>query len=586
MTKGGDAVPMAWGSDLMAQALRDLGTEWVFINPGSSFRGLHDSLVNYLGDEKPKIALATHEMTAVAMAHGYAKATGRLGVCILHNLVGLMNGSMSIFNAFCDQTPLLILGGSGPADPAQRRFIDWAHSANTQGDLVRSYVKWTDEPATLEGAMDSLLRGSRLAQAAPKGPVYVSLDAGLQEQPLEVPRPTGADLPRYAPPPPLHPDPAAVERVARALLAAETPLIVCGRLGTEPRATAPLVRLVEATGAAYLDDRCTVVLPTRHPQNMNGDKTVRSEADLILAIDVQDLTLASKGYGVGRSHIMGAGPGSASAHVIDVSLNDFFGNSWSRFGGPTPPLDDQILADPLLALEALADAVERIGGDRERIARRRKDLAARHATIRARANELLLRRRAESPVSMERLTHEVFQAVKDEPWRLVVRNHRSWKDGYWDFSGAGDYLGGDGGGGVGYGPGAAVGAALALRDSGTLPVAILGDGDFMMAPGALWTAAHLKAPLLMVLMNNRSWGNDELHQREVAHQRGRDPGRAHIGQRTHAPDVDLATVARGFGAWASEPVEDPEALAPILREAVARVKQGEVAVVEVITALE
>ena len=142
---------MAYGSDLMAQALRDLEVDYVFINPGSSFRGLHDSLVNYLGDETPKMVLATHEMTAVAMAHGYAKATGRTGVCILHNLVGLMNGSMAIFNAFCDQVPMVIFGGSGPADPGQRRFIDWAHSANTQGDLVRPYVKWTDEPASLEG---------------------------------------------------------------------------------------------------------------------------------------------------------------------------------------------------------------------------------------------------------------------------------------------------------------------------------------------------------------------------------------------------------------------------------------------------
>lgn len=577
---------MVWGSDLMAQALRDSGTEWVFINPGSSFRGLHDSLVNYLGDEKPKIVLATHEMTAVSMAHGYSKATGKLGVCILHNLVGLMNGSMSIFNAFCDQTPLLILGGSGPADPAQRRFIDWAHSANTQGDLVRPYVKWTDEPATLEGAMDSMLRGGRMAQTTPKGPVYVSLDAGLQEEKLDAPQETGAGLPRYAPPSPLYPDPQAVERVARKLLSAKMPMIVCGRLGIEPRATAPLVRLVEATGAAYLDDRCTVVLPTRHPQNLNGDRKIRSESDVILAIDVHDLTLATKGYGVGRSHIMGAGAGAEQAYVIDVSLNDFFGNSWSRFGGPTPPLDDQVLADPLLTLEALADTVERLSENDDSIAKRKAVLAERHQAVRAKAQDDLEKRSAESPVSMQRLTHEVYQAVRHENWRLVVRNHRSWQDGYWEFSGAGDYLGGDGGGGVGYGPGAAVGAALGLKGSGILPVAIIGDGDFMMAPGAIWSAAHHETPLLLILMNNRSWGNDELHQREVAHQRERDVARAHIGQRTHEPDVDLAAIARGFGAWAHDPIDDPEKIAPALHKAIEQVKKGKVAIVEIITSLD
>ncbi|MFY0633306.1 MAG: thiamine pyrophosphate-binding protein [Vannielia sp.] len=577
---------IGWGSDLMAQALREQEVEWVFLNPGSSFRGLHDSLVNYLGDEKPKIALATHEAIAVSMAHGYAKASGKTGYAILHNLVGLMNGSMGVFNAFCDQVPMVILGGSGPADPAQRRFIDWAHSANTQGDLVRPYVKWTDEPATLDGAMDSMLRAGRIARTGPPGPVYVSLDAGLQEEVVEPGRETGADLPRYRPPHPVAPDPEAVERVARALLEAESPLIVCGRLGIDPRATAPLVRLVEATGAAYLDDRCIVCLPTRHPQNLNGDKKIRSEADVIVALDVHDLTLATKGYGTGRSQIMGIGAGSEGAHVVDVSLNDWFGNSWARFGGPTPPLDDQIAADPLRALEALAEAAERLGGDSTRIAARRAALGDRHAACRAASAAKLEERRAESPVSMQRLTHEVYQAVKDEDWRLVVRNHRSWQDGYWDFPGCGSYLGGDGGGGVGYGPGAAVGAALALKDTGALPVAIIGDGDFMMAPGALWTAVHHGAPLLLVLMNNRSWGNDELHQREVAKHRGRDVARAHIGQRTEDPICDLAAIARGFGAWSSGPIEDPDALAPALHEALARVKRGEVAVVEVITSLD
>ena len=582
----GDETRAEWGSDVMARALRESGVAWVFLNPGSSFRGLHDSLVNHLGDERPKMALATHEMLAVAMAHGYAKATGEMGVAILHNLVGLMNGSMSVFNAFCDQTPLLLLGGSGPADPAQRRFIDWAHSANTQGDLVRPYVKWTDEPATLEGALDSMLRAGRIARTGPKGPAYVSLDAGLQEQVLEAALPTGADLPRYAPPAPLAPEADAVERVAKALLEAERPLIVCGRLGIEPRATDPLRRLVEASGAAYLDDRCTVCLATEHRQNLNGDKTIRAEADLILAIDVHDLTLASKGYGVGRSHIMGTGAGSEAARVIDVSLNTYFGNSWSRFGGPTPPLDDEIVADPLTTLGALADAVERIGGDRARIDARIGELARRHEAVHAKARERLETRWSESPISMERLTHEVYQAVRQEEWRLVVRNHRSWRDGYWAFSGAGDYLGGDGGGGVGYGPGAAVGAAIGLKDSGVLPVAILGDGDFMMGPGAIWTAAQHQAPLLMVIMNNRSWGNDELHQREIAHQRGRDISRAHVGQRTAEPDADLAAVARGFGAWAAGPIVDPDALAPALQEALTQVKEGRVAVVEVIAALE
>jgi acetolactate synthase-1/2/3 large subunit len=187
---------------------------------------------------------------------------------------------------------------------------------------------------------------------------------------------------------------------------------------------------------------------------------------------------------------------------------------------------------------------------------------------------------------MQRLTHEVYQAVKNEDWRLVVRNHRSWQDGYWDFPGCGHYLGGDGGGGVGYGPGAAVGAALGLKDTGALPVAIIGDGDFMMSPGAIWTGAHLEAPLVLVIMNNRSWGNDELHQREVALHRGRAVERAHIGQRTDEPAPDLASIARGFGAWAEGPIDDPDKIADAMRTAIFEAKKGKVAVVEVITSLD
>ncbi|RUT34688.1 thiamine pyrophosphate-binding protein [Arsenicitalea aurantiaca] len=578
-----------YGSDVMVTALRELGAEYVFINPGSSFRGIHDSLVNYLGNERPEIVLVTHEMIAVAMAHGYAKATGRPGFVILHNLVGLMNGSMSIFNAFCDQTPLVIIGGSGPADPKDRRFIDWAHSANTQGDLVRPYVKWTDEPVTLEGALDSMLRAHRKAMTAPMGPTYVSLDAGLQEIVVEPGLETGATLPRYQAPAPIHPDPALVEEIAAALLSAEMPLIVGGRFGINPEVTAPLVRLVELTGAAYLDDRVTVCFPTRHPQNLNGDKAIRKEADLILALDVQDLTLATVGYSAGRSAIMGTGAGAAGATVIDVSLNDYFGNSWSRFGGPTPPIDRQLIADPLLSLKLIVSAVEaRIaqGAESRAITDRRHALAKRHDTIAAAHRDTLAKRSTDNPIAMERLTQSVFDAVRGEKWRLVVRNHRSWKDGYWEFSGAGDYLGGDGGGGVGYGPGAAIGAAMGLKGTGVLPVAIIGDGDFMMTPGAIWSGVHHETPLLMVIMNNRSWGNDELHQREVAHVRGRAAQNAHVGQRTHHPDVDLVGVARSFGAWTRPVVTDPAELDAALAEGVAAVKAGHLAVIEVITSLD
>lgn len=576
-----------YGSDLMIDLIADMGAEYVFLNPGSSFRGLHDSLVNYHGNRAPEVVLVTHEMIAVAMAHGYWKATGKPAVCMLHNLVGLMNGSMAIFNAFCDQVPLLIYGGSGPADPKDRRYIDWAHSANTQGDLVRSYVKWTDEPATLEATLDAMALAQRKALTAPPGPVYISIDAGQQE--LEAGDLTAPDphLPRYSRPAPVWPRPDAVRAVADLLMSCTQPLVIGGRFGRDPGIGADMARLVDLAGAGYIDERsANVCLATRHPGNLTGDRGFRGLADAILCFDVQDLTGAIGGYGSKRSAVMGVGAAAKGATVVDISLNDHFGNSWSRIGGPTPPLDLQIAADPALALKALVAELESRAAGPHNLADRQALVADRHAALRDKQAKTLTKRWDESPIALERLTHELFQAVKADDWVVTVRNHRTWPEGYWEFTGSGQYLGSDGGGGVGYGPGAAIGAAMGLKGTGKLPVALIGDGDFMMTAGAIWTGVHHRAPLLMVIQNNRSWGNDELHQREIAALRGRSPQTAHIGQTTLDPEVDICGVARSFGAVAIGPVTNPADLPDALACAAQMVRDGALVVVEVITALE
>jgi len=577
-----------YGSDHLALLLREMGVGHVFINPGSSFRGLHDSLVNFTGNHDPEIVLTTHEMIAVAMAHGYAKATGGLGVSVLHNLVGLLNGSMSVFNAFCDQTPLLILGGSGPADPVERRFIDWAHTANTQGDIVRQYVKWVDEPATLDASFNSILEARRRSLTAPCGPTYVSIDAGHQEHEAPDAVLPSPGLACYQPALPSAPSPDAVERICHALLNARMPLIFGGRFGIDPAATAPLARLVELLGAAYQDDRNITCMPTLHQQNLNGDRTIRSEADVILALDCQDVTAITKGYGLSRSAILNGGAGTNETMIIDISLNDYFGGSWSRFGGPTPPTDIKVNADALLSIRMIADRLETMldDGARKRIADRVSILRTRQQAIHETRLANAKARWNDSPITLARLTHELYEAVKDEDWLLAVRNHRSWQEGLWPHPGSGRYLGGDGGGGVGYGPGATAGAALALKDSGKLVVGLIGDGDFLMAPGAIWSAAAHRAPMLLVIANNSTWGNDELHQREVAEQRGRPLENAHVGQRMADPSIDIAGVARSMGAFAPGPVTDPAKLSLAFAEAIEAVRAGKVAVVEVITALD
>src|SRR5512139_382711 len=200
--RGGKRKPK-YGSDLIVDLMRALDIEYAAFNPGATFRGIHDSIVNYGGNTKPEVIFCCHEEYSVAMAHGYAKATGKPMAAITHDVVGLQHATMAIFNAWCDRVPIIVMGGTGPMDAARRRpRIDWQHTALVQGNIVRDYVKWDDQPFSIRGVPDSLIRGYRIAMTEPKAPVYICYDADLQEDELkesiEIP-----DITRFAPPTPL-----------------------------------------------------------------------------------------------------------------------------------------------------------------------------------------------------------------------------------------------------------------------------------------------------------------------------------------------------------------------------------------------
>ncbi|MEX2291617.1 MAG: thiamine pyrophosphate-binding protein [Mycobacteriales bacterium] len=567
-----------YGSDAVVDLLRSMEIAYVPLNPGSSFRGLHDSLVNHGGNRSPQLLLCLHEEIAVSLAHGYAKATGGLGVAAVHDLVGLMHASMAVYDAFCDRTPLLVLGGSGPMDPAQRRPIDWIHSATTQAQLVRDFVVWDAEPATAAASVADVTRARQRALSAPRGPAYVSLDAGVQEEELAGPVPL-PDLALHAPAPPVAALQSEVDRAAELLVAAECPVVIAGRIGLDTRATAPLVALVELLGAAYRDDRNNVAFPTAHRQNATGDVDLLHEADVVLAVDVVDLPglLRSKGRGRGDTAPL------PDAAVVDLSHGDLGLRSWSNAFAVPVPRTVQLLADPVLGLAQLTAAVRR-RLDPAAADRRRDAVCRRVSALRARQWAAVEQRWDGTPIAPSRLVAETWRAVKDVEHLLCLRNTRTWPEGVWQFPGAGSYLGHSGGGGVGYGPGALVGGALAARDRGQLGVGILGDGDLLMAPGALWTAVHYKIPALVVVNDNSSFYNDEPHQAEVARHRGRAADNSWIGMRMTGPAVDLAALARSYGCWATGPVCEPDDLPGALGEGVAKALAGEVAVVHVRTA--
>jgi acetolactate synthase-1/2/3 large subunit len=565
-----------YGSDLVVDLLRALGTKYVPLNPGSSFRGLHDSLVNHGGNRDPQLLLCLHEEIAVSLAHGYAKGSGQVGVAAIHDLVGLMHASMAVYDAFCDRVPLLVLGGSGPVDPAQRRPVDWTHSATTQAQLVRDFVAWDAEPATAAAFVSDTLRAYNRAASAPRGPAYVSLDAGIQEERLEEPVPL-PDLALHAPAPPPAADAASIERAVEVLLAAERPAVAAGNLNWDAAATPVLVELVELLGAVYHDDRHAVSFPSTHPQNGTGDRSWLIDADVVLAIGVPDVPGLLRRRGRSRSDGAAALP-----QVVDVSTGHLGLKSWSNVFETPLPRAAQLLADPLTGARQLLDALrERVPA--EAAAARRERVVARVAEQRAAAAEALKEGWDDRPIKPARLVAELWDVVRDVPHLLCLRNSRSWPEGVWPLDGAGSYLGHSGGGGVGYGPGAFVGGALAARDRGLLGVGIIGDGDLLMAAGALWTAVHYEIPALLVVNDNGSFYNDEPHQAAVARDRGREPANSWIGMRIADPAIDIDGLAASYGCWTSGTITDPADLAGAFGKALAAAQSGAVAVVHVRT---
>jgi thiamine pyrophosphate-dependent acetolactate synthase large subunit-like protein len=259
-----------------------------------------------------------------------------------------------------------------------------------------------------------------------------------------------------------------------------------------------------------------------------------------------------------------------------VSIDQYVHNGWSMDYQGLPPADVYLLAEPDAAVPLLVAGVEAL---QHRLRQSPPPLPK--AALRPGPPPLAALEDA-SVIQVPHIATALKAVLGDDPLSML-RLPLSWADGLWEFRHPLDYLGTDGGGGIGSGPGMSVGAALALRDtgSGRLPVAVLGDGDFLMGVTALWTAVRNDIPLLIVVANNRSFFNDELHQERVARQRNRPVENRWIGQAIRDPDIDLATMARGQGCTGIGPVEDPTRLVAAMREAVAAVRAGKVCVVDV-----
>jgi len=576
-----------YGSDLVVDLLRAVGIQHVAINPGATFRGLHDSLVNYAAGGGPELILTTHEEIAVALAHGYAKANATPMAAVVHDIVGLQHASMAIFNAFCDRVPVLVLGATGPMDTTRRRpWIDWIHTALVQGTQVRDYVKLDDQPASVGAIPEAFLRVWRLACTEPQGPVYLCLDAALQEEAIDraIPLPDATRFQAASPP---HADPRAIEDAADRLVAARFPVIITEFLGRRPAATASLCRLAELLAAPLVDLSAEYSgrpsVPSAHPLDMTGARQeVLGEADVVLALDVSNLLGA---LGVTDRSTREVRLLNEQARLISISLEDYAARSWAHTFQSLLPVDLPIAADAALALPSLVAAVEdRLRRDRDAASRhtRTERIRARHDTLVAEWQAAVRLEHSSKPLAPSVLASLVWDAIKHEDWVLANGTGKGWARRLWDWQPE-RVCGGSGGAGLGYGLPAALGVTLAHRNSGKLCVNLQADGDLLYVVSGLYTAAHHRLPLLTVMFNNRTYGNDEEHQEAVAKTRNRPVENKVVGIRIDEPAPDFARIAQGFGVHAEGPIDTADAVRAALERALRVVKEGRPALVDVIT---
>jgi len=563
------------GSDFMVDVLRGLGVEYVAAIPGNTFKGLHESIINYGMTTAPALELIScmHEEISVAISHGYAKIAGKPMACMMHSTVGLQHGAMALYNAWADRVPIFAIVGAQLDASKRGGYVDWAHSVFDGPALVRDFTKWDDTPISLRHFAESATRAHKFSMTPPYGPTVLAVDQELQEDALK-----GAEVPAIPHEPQIaapRGDDGAVIETARLLVAAENPLLVADRAARTAAGMRLLVELAEELQAPVIDIYGRMNFPWRHPLNQTRRQVqLVGNADVILGLELTDF------WGVTGNRLA---PG---AKRISISAGDLYMKSNYQDFDRFTPVDLAIAADAETTLPALIEAVRKLITPK-----RRAVFKARGAQFAQDHQETLEQSRAAAavgwdlqPITTARLCAEVYEQIRSEDWALcngtVFQNY--WPQQLWTANNHYQYIGDAGAYGLGYLPGASVGAALAHRKHGRLAVAIGGDGDLMFSPGALWTAAHHRIPLLYVVHNNRAYHQEVMYVQMMAARRQRGIDRAHIGNAITDPNVDFAKLAAGMGVYSEGPITDPRDLGPALQRAVAVVKRGEPALVDVI----
>ncbi|AMN42003.1 thiamine pyrophosphate-binding protein [Rhodoplanes sp. Z2-YC6860] len=571
------------GGDFMVDVFKTLDIEYLAMNCASSFRGLHEAVLNH-NNNKPEILTCPHEEIAVAMGHGYAKIEGKPMAFICHGVVGLQHATMAMYNAWCDRAPVYCMGGNIVEADKRMPGAEWVHSAIDIGALTRDFTKWDDQPTSLQHFAESAVRAYRVAMTPPMAPVLLSLDAELQENPikdaetLHIPK-LGKMMAPVG-------DSGSLAEAAKLLVAAENPVIICDRLARTPAGMERLVELAETLQCAVIDNAGRMNFPSRHPLNMSFRRgPVLAQADVILAIEMNDLwgVLNQFSDRIERSYRRVA---KKDAKLVTLGTRDMLIRANYQDFSRYQDVDLAITGDGEASLPALTEQVKKLVDDGRKNAfeaRGKKLAAARLAMMDQARSEATIGWDA-SPITTARMCAEVYAQIKDEDWSLVGNAIRNvWPHRLWDMKKSYQWNGGAGGAGIGYNLPASIGAALANKKHGRLTVAFGGDGDFNFVPGALWTAAHHQIPILYIVHNNRAYHQELMYLQAMAARHARGITNTRIGTTLTDPNIDYATVAKGYGIYGEGPITDPKDLAPAIKRALAVVKSGAPALIDVVT---
>jgi acetolactate synthase I/II/III large subunit len=578
------------GSDFMVDVIKTLNIKYLPANPASSYRAIHESLIDYGKNTMPEFLTCTHEEAGVGIAHGYYKIANKPLMTLCHGTVGLMHATMNIYNAYCDRVPVIVVNGND-LDAAHRPpGVPTVHSAQDINAIVREFTKWDDTPVSAQHFSESFVRAYQIAMTPPCAPVAISLDDGLATEPI---RDYGQKLfiPKYVPTAAPAGELGAVREAAKLLVNAERPVIVADRAVNSQRGIALLVQLAELLQAPVVRQNGRLNFPNTH--YLSRPESVISQADVIIGLELADYWNTVNRFTDNNAQ----GVGSVSSRIkpgtklISISTLQLLTKSNYQEFQRFQSVDVPIAGDVEATLPALIDAVKVALPDnrKDAIAKRGQAVKEAHMKGRDETKQLAAIAWDASPISTARLCMEIYAQIKDMDWSLVPSsgNVSNWPQRLWAMDKYYHYTGDSGGYGVGWGAPASVGGALANRDEGRFSVSIQGDGDMMYAPGAFWTAARHKIPLLTVMHNNRGYHQEVMHVQRLANFRNRTVNVGNdlgpIGTSIMNPDIEYHKLAESVGWWAKGPIKDPAELGPAIKEAIAVVKSGQPALLNVWT---